>query len=311
MAQIKKESNIAEEIIADEGEVKSKILRILNNNKGDITIKSKDGSITAFREILMETSEPLKIMLSDKFSEHREKTISFETYGSYAVKYFIYYIHGDIKKYPRSFNQTFDLLELCELYGLKNYTKETIENIVEYTNSENAIISLCLCEKYLRINDSSKKIIIKECQRRLFEDFHEMTKQYFIIKKELEKDRSLESKGNTVREKKDVPIDDDDDVSEEDRKIINYHERYNMLEKMIEEFFNKRISISLTEFNSDGTLLKIDNEQLKLYPILKKIFIKNESVYYIGKSNILYLQSTDDYIITKRTYEEIEFIFLE
>ncbi|AYV83329.1 MAG: hypothetical protein Hyperionvirus6_10 [Hyperionvirus sp.] len=288
-----KESH-GEEIVAVEGKVVATILKILENGKGDIRINAKDGYVTAFSEILMETSEPFKKMLSDKFSEHRERKISFETYGYEAVKSFIYYIHGDIPKYPCSFRQTFDLLELCELYGFKIYAMKTIENIIEYTDVFDAIMIMCLCERYVCISSVSKLRIINNAKRHLFGNLPEMVEQYLENKGRVENDRSLESK-------------EDDIGHEDDCDPLEY---CRMLEKMMDEYVKKRVSISLKKY-SDIAFMIDNKEDLELYPILNNIFTRlGEDWDYITKEEIMDLQSTDDYIITKKTYEALEFIFL-
>lgn len=281
-------------IVADEGPISDKLLRILDSGGGDIIVMARTGSVRAFSEIWCATSEPLKNMLSDKFCEQKEKTISFETYGFEAVKFFVEYIHGDKKKCPWTYDDTFDLIELCEMYGLKNYVSFLIKKIIEWATEENGIKILCLCDSYLRVSLGSKIKIKNHVKKILFEDSKLMMKKYFEFKDTSE-----------IKEPSDF------------NNITNEH-CVSMSEKIIKEYISLSVSVSLVQYSELQSercelrpeRLTTDGEIFKMYPQIKKIFTWSNGNHYIRRKQISELKSTDEYIITKKTYNELEFIFL-
>ncbi|AYV81474.1 MAG: hypothetical protein Harvfovirus36_5 [Harvfovirus sp.] len=276
--------------VADERSLGYKMIDILDGGGGDVTVKSRDSSVQAFSAILSATSEPLKRMLGEKFREAHDKTISFENYGCDAVKFFIYYIHGDIKKCPLSFTETFDLLELSEMYGLKKYVVYLIEFIVRDTNKENAINILCLCDQYVRLSEESKMNIRRVAKQILFENMGSVMKLYFEFKEVCDGLENLE----------------------EDFENVTPEETVAMSEKIMKQYCVDSVTVPLTKYNAIPLGYKTDGKIFKMYPQIKKLFMwVNETDHYIKKSHIFDLKSTNEYIVIKTTLNELEFVFIK
>ncbi|AYV82565.1 MAG: hypothetical protein Hyperionvirus1_144 [Hyperionvirus sp.] len=279
--------------VADESSLVDKMLKILESGGGDITVKSRTRSVTAFSAILSATSEPLRKMLGDKFKEQHEKIISFENYGYQAVRFFIFYIHGDMLRSPITYTDTFDLMELCEMYGLKKYLSYLIEIIHDYTTEENAINILCLCDHYIRISTASKITIRRVAKKILFEKITSVMKTYFQLTDITD---GLESK-----------------KAEEDFESVTDQLRLNMLERIMREYCVLLVRVPLTRYCDEyPNIYKTDGKIFEMYPQIKPIFkwVQGQNYHWIDGTDILKLQSTDDYIVIKKTFSELEFIFI-
>ncbi|AYV78502.1 MAG: hypothetical protein Edafosvirus16_1 [Edafosvirus sp.] len=187
-------------IISQESNVKDRIIQILKNKAGDIKILTKTLPLTGISHLLLTASDPLNKMLKMNFKEGINKEIDFSKYGYNAVDSFIWYIHTDEIYFPNDFDETFDLLELNEIYEQKIYCELTMKNIIDCTSDENSIDVLYCCEKYKVINPHMKIKIKNHATKYLLMNCDILIKEYLLYKKNHDKeDGDIEKEENTIK----------------------------------------------------------------------------------------------------------------
>ncbi|AYV80506.1 MAG: hypothetical protein Harvfovirus2_36 [Harvfovirus sp.] len=93
-------------------------MKHLKNNKGDLEIKTKTGSIMAISYVLENVSEPLDRLLTGKFAEAKDKIIDFSHYSREAVYCLLYYLYSTEMYYYENIMISFEIYQLAEQYEL-------------------------------------------------------------------------------------------------------------------------------------------------------------------------------------------------
>jgi len=276
---------VESKIICKESSFLTRIKNILQNDAGDIKIKTSVAIRTAIYHLMVTASEPLNKMLKLKFKEGSDKEIDFSRYSFDAVDDFIWYIHTDEFFFPDDYEECFDLLELTQLYEQKKFSEAVIKDIIHCTSENSATDVLYCCYKYNIITDDVKNIIKNEATKQLLMR-HDILMEKYLHFKKLANDDNLEVETNTIK--------------------------MNLLENVMQQYIDSKIIILFEDVISSDSekYKKICNiELIKKYPqIIRILNVKCSDdiygdVYCTKKTTLLNLITCDDYVIVQKSVD--------
>ncbi|AYV83374.1 MAG: hypothetical protein Hyperionvirus6_55 [Hyperionvirus sp.] len=179
--------------LTDEKPPLERLKYLLDNDIGDIEIKTKNGNLKAISYLLITASEPLKKLVSGEFAEAKDKMIDFGNYHKDAVGCFLRYLYtSEVLYFPDDIEFCFELCQLSEMYELPKYhgqimglTKIAFQTLI---GTGKCVDILYTWNKHKIMFEKLRIYVRSELRKRFYRCPERMIEEYLKIKDEVSRD---------------------------------------------------------------------------------------------------------------------------